>query len=111
MSAHAEDASVVRRWPRGIVIGAAGLFYAYAVWNSVAYAVSMSQLGLNAYGWFVLLFAVVFPMLVFAAAFALTRRRGLLELTVVMLAGLGLVAVFWMNVVALTTLSFASLTV
>lgn len=111
MSAHAEEMPVVPRWPRAIVIGAAGLFYAYAVWNSVAYVVSMSQLGLNAYGWFVLLFAVVFPMLVFAAAFALTRRRGLLELAVVMLAGLGLVAVFWMNVVAFTTLSFAALTV
>ncbi|MGP6171275.1 hypothetical protein ACTU6U_05435 [Microbacterium sp. A196] len=93
-----------------IIIGAAGLFYAYGVWNAIAYLVTFAQLGLNAYGWFVLIFSVLFPILVFAGAFALGRRRTALELSVVMIAGLGLVAVFWINVVALSAVNPLSLT-
>ncbi len=93
-----------------LILGLAGLFYAYAVWNAVAYLVSVAQYGLNAYGWFVLLFSVLFPILVFAAAYALGRRRQAVEFALVLLAGLTLVAVFWMNVVALSTLNFSSLT-
>lgn len=93
-----------------ILVGLAGLFYAYGVWNAVAYLVTVAQYGLNPYGWFVLIFSVLFPVLVFVAAYALGRRRGALELAVVMVAGLALVAVFWMNVVALSALSFSSLT-
>jgi hypothetical protein len=96
---------------KAIVLGLAGLFYAYAVWNAVAYLVTVAQYGLNAYGWFVLIFSVLFPILVFVAAYALGRRRSVLEFAVVLLAGLALVAVFWMNVVALSALNFGSLTV
>ncbi|MGM7666030.1 hypothetical protein [Microbacterium sp. A93] len=93
-----------------IIVGLAGLFYAYGVWNAVAYLVTVAGYGMNAYGWFVLIFSVIFPILVFAAAYALGRRRNAGELSVTMIAGLALVAVFWMNVVALSTLNFASLT-
>lgn len=93
-----------------ILVGIAGLFYAYGVWNAVAYLVTVAGFGLNAYGWFVLIFSVLFPILVFSAAYALGRRRGAGELSVVMIAGLALVAVFWLNVVALSTLNLASLT-
>ena len=93
-----------------IIVGAAGLFYAYGVWNAIAYLVTFAQGGLNGYGWFVLLFSAVFPILIFAAAFALGRRRSALELSVVLLAGLGLVAVFWINVVALGLVNPLSLT-
>lgn len=95
---------------KSIVLGVAGLFYAYGVWNAVSYLVTVAQYGLNAYGWFVLLFSVLFPILVFVAAFALGRGRSIGEFAVVLIAGLGLVAVFWMNVVALSALNFASLT-
>lgn len=91
------------------ILGLAGLFYAYAVWNAFAYLVTMAQLGLNGYGWFVLLFSVFFPILVFAMGYALARRRTTGELAIVMIAGLALVAVFWMNVVAFSTLNFPSL--
>lgn len=105
--------SLTARRPLGIgktiIVGVTGLFYAYGVWNAIAYLVTISQYGLNAYGWFVLLFSVVFPVLVFVGAYALGRRRSAGELSIVLLAGLGLVAVFWMNVVALSTTSFASL--
>lgn len=93
-----------------IIVGLAGLFYAYGVWNAVAYLVTVAQYGLNAYGWFVLIFSVLFPIFVFIGAYALGRRRGAGELSIVMIAGLALTAVFWMNVVALSTLNFASLT-
>lgn len=93
-----------------IIVGIAGLFYAYGVWNAVAYLVTIASYGLNAYGWFVLIFSVLFPILVFAAGYALGRRRSAAELSIAMIAGLGLVAVFWMNVVALSTLNLVSLT-
>ncbi|GAA1528636.1 hypothetical protein HD600_002473 [Microbacterium ginsengiterrae] len=102
------------RRPLGVVktmiLGLAGLFYAYGVWNAVAYLVTVAQFGLNGYGWFVLLFSVLFPVLVFTAAFALGRRRGALEFAVVLAAGLALVAVFWMNVVAMSVSNMSSLT-
>lgn len=90
-----------------IILGLAGLFYAYGVWNAVAYLVTVVQFGLNTYGWFVLIFSVLFPMLAFAAAYLVGRRRSAGEFALVLIAGLGLVAVFWMNVVAL---NFTSLT-
>lgn len=93
-----------------LILGVSVLFYAYGVWNAVAHLVTVAQYGMNAYGWFVLIFSVLFPIIVFAAAFALGRRRGPTEFAVVMLAGLALVAVFWMNVVALSALNFSSLT-
>ena len=110
MSAEAKPVRGPLGLGKTIIVGLAGLFYAYGVWNAVAYLVTVAQYGLNAYGWFVLIFSVLFPILVFAAAYALGRRRAALDLAVVMVAGLALVAVFWMNVVALSTLSFSSLT-
>lgn len=64
-------------------------------------------LGLNALGWFVLLFAVVFPILVFAAAFALGWRRRAWQFALLLLAGLGLAAVFWLNVLAMASTSYS----
>lgn len=100
-----------RRAPRWLVVAIsaiAGLFYAYAVWNAVGNLVlTIADLGavgmsLNALGWFVWIFAGIFPLLVWAAAFALGFRRPAHELLLLMLTGLGLVAVFWLNVIAYT---------
>ncbi|MGM1016077.1 MAG: bacitracin resistance protein [Actinomycetota bacterium] len=98
------------RWLRAVVLGITGLFYAYAVWNAVAFLITYatSALGLNTYGWFVLLFAVVFPALVLAVAYALGRGRKLGEFSLVLVTGLGVVAVFWMNIVAYATLNLSS---
>lgn len=90
------------RWLVGLVIGLAGLFYAYAVWNAVAHLITMAQTGLTGGGWATLLFGVVFPAIVFAFAYAIGRRRGVGELALVFLAGLGIVAVFWMSLIALS---------
>ena len=35
------------RWLNALVLGVAGLFYAYAIWNAVAHLVSMAQSGLT----------------------------------------------------------------
>ncbi|WP_435744381.1 hypothetical protein [Microbacterium sp. PMB16] len=90
------------RWIVGLVIGLAGLFYAYAVWNAVAHLITMAQGGLTGAGWATLLFGVVFPAIVFAFAYVIGRRRRVGELALTFLAGLGIVAVFWMSLIALS---------
>jgi len=88
-----------------------GLFYAYAVWNALAFLVEQASgpLGLNGYGWFVLLFAVAFPLIAFGVAFTIGWRRRGWELAIVLLAGLCVVSVFWLNVVAYAAVYGASL--
>lgn len=88
-------------WLVATICGAFGLFYAYAVWNAVAFLVEQAggPLGLNGYGWLVLLLPVVFPLVAFAVAFWIGYRRRAHELALVMLVGLALVAVFWLDVV------------
>ena len=89
-------------WLVATVAGAFGLFYAYAVWNAVAFLVTQASgpLGLNGMGWFVLLLPVAFPLLVFAVSFRLGYHRAWWALALILLAGLALVAVFWLNIVA-----------
>ncbi|WP_296195313.1 bacitracin resistance protein [uncultured Microbacterium sp.] len=79
-----------------------GLFYAYAVWAAVAFLITQASgpLGLNGYGWFVLLLAVFFPLIAFGVAFAIGWRRRALPFALVLLAGLGVVGAFWINVIA-----------
>ncbi|WP_426183544.1 hypothetical protein [Microbacterium sp. TWP3-1-2b2] len=95
---------------KSVIVGIAGLFYAYAVWNALSYLFTVAPAGINAYGWFVLIFSVLFPVLVFVIVYALGRHRSAGELTVAMIAGLALVAVFWMNVAALSMLTSSFLT-
>jgi hypothetical protein len=88
-----------------------GLFYAYAMWNALAFLVEQASgpLGLNAYGWFVLILAVAFPVVAFGIAFVVGWRRSAWQFILVLLAGLCLVAVFWLDVVAYAALYGASL--
>lgn len=96
------------RWVVALVLGIAGLFYAYAIWNAIAHLVTMAQGGLDGVGWATLLFGVVFPALVFAFAFAIGRRRRVGELALVFLAGLGIVAVFWMSLIGYSILNLVA---
>lgn len=88
-----------------------GLFYAYALWNALAFLIEQATgpLGLNGYGWFVLLLAVVFPLVAFGVAFAVGWRRTWAHFALVLFAGLCVVAVFWLNVVAYAAVYGASL--
>ncbi|GAB3602160.1 bacitracin resistance protein [Microbacterium aureliae] len=102
-------------WAVAAIAGAFGLFYAYAVWNAVGNLTETLRvagdlgLTLNALGWFLWIFAAVFPMLVWAAAFALGYRRPAPHLAVLMLTGLAVVAVFWLDVVSYATLNTTAL--
>lgn len=98
-------------WLASSVAGLFGLFYAYAVWNALAFLVEQAggRFGLNGAGWALLLFAVAFPILVFAAALALGLRRRAGEFALILLTGIGLVAVFWLNIVAFALSNGAAL--
>lgn len=89
-------------WAIATIAGFAGLFYAYAVWTALAFFVQQvgGDAGLTGYGWFVLLLPVVFPVIVFAAVFALGWRRRASVFALLLLSGLCLVAVFWLDVFA-----------
>jgi hypothetical protein len=96
-------------WLVATIAGAFGLFYAYAVWNALGNLIAASPLGLNALGWFLWIFTTVFPILAFAVAFTLGFRRPPLHFALIMLTGLAVTAVFWLNVVAYTATNTASL--
>ncbi|MDQ1128316.1 hypothetical protein [Microbacterium sp. SORGH_AS_0888] len=99
------------RWVVAAVAGFFGLFYAYAVWTAVSFLLQQAGAdgGLTGYGWFVLLLPIVFPIIVFVAAVLVGRRRRILPLSLVMFAGLTVVAVFWLNVFSLTFTASASI--
>ena len=121
MSERIQDASALPAkrgltptWLVATIAGLLGLFYAYAVWNAIGNLVATlgvfaeAGLTLNALGWFIWIFAALFPLLVWGGAFAIGYRRAPHELFLVRITGLALVAVFWLNVVAYTTLNSAS---
>lgn len=89
----------MRTWLAATIAGLFGLFYAYAVWNAVAYLIARASI-LNGLGWALLVFACAFPVLVFGAALALGLRRRGVDFALILLTGLGLTAVFWLNVLS-----------
>lgn len=110
MSTSASPAAVTkpRAMPTWLIVtiaGLFGLFYAYFVWNAIDYSVLLShgERPLNGYGWFVLVFAAVAPVIAFSAAFAIGWRRSWWEFSLVKMTGLALVAVFWLDILAYTT--------
>lgn len=102
----AEVATTDPRRPRWLLyytlLGAFGLLYAYAVWNAVAYMIPLAGLAIGATTWAALILAIVLPVVVYVLAVAITRRRGLGAVALALLAGFGVVAVFWLDVVGYT---------
>ncbi len=91
-------------WLIVTISGLFGLFYAYFVWNAVDFllrAASGAQ-PLNGYGWFVLLLSVIFPLVAFGVAFAVGWRRTWWQFSLVLISGLCVVAVFWLNILTYT---------
>lgn len=105
------NARIVPSWFAATFGALFGLLYAYIVWQAVASLVAAASgpLGLNMTGWLVWIMAIVVPLIAFGAAFVVGRRNGMLGYALSMLAGLGLVAAFWFNIVAYTTLNAGSL--
>jgi len=90
------------RWLFYAILGLTGLLYAYAIWNAIAYMIPLVGLAVGASTWVALILSIVLPAVVYAVAIALTRRRRLGTVTLVLVAGLGVVAVFWLDVVGYT---------
>lgn len=108
---NSSDAPRRHTWVTALVLGVAGLFYAFAVWNAIANMVALGQAGegLTGLGWGTGLFGVVFPAIVFVFAYLIGRRRGAGGLGLILLAGLGLVAVFWLSLVGYSILNLSDL--
>ncbi|WP_336648017.1 hypothetical protein [Microbacterium sp. MMO-10] len=90
------------RWILYTLLGLFGLLYAYAVWNAIAYTIPLAGLAIGATTWVALILAIILPVVVYVLAIAITRRRGLGTVALVLFAGLGVVAVFWLDVVGYT---------
>jgi hypothetical protein len=82
---------------RGFLTGIGGLAYAFVVWTAVFYAIQLSAGGMTGYGWFLLLLPAAVAAVIFAVALVLCRRRTIGVFILVLLAGLGLSAVFLLN--------------
>ncbi|MGR6741701.1 bacitracin resistance protein [Microbacterium sp. F1-18] len=93
-------------WRVAVVAGAFGLFYAYAVWAAVPLLLTPSP-ARTAVGWVAVVAAVVLPIVIFAGAFALGWRRRSGSFALILLAGLGLSAVFFLNVLSFALTSGA----
>ncbi|WP_243074685.1 bacitracin resistance protein [Microbacterium sp. SS28] len=109
----AADASVRRpALPVWLIVTIAGVFallYAYVVWTALGFLIQQATgvEGLSGYGWFVLVLPVVFPLVVFGAAFAIGWRRRAGQFAIVLLTGLALIAAFWLNIFAYAASSSA----
>lgn len=95
------------RWATLAVLAVFGLFYAYDVWEAVQNIVNISAVytafGLQAADvpWWLLIVAILIPVLAFVLAYVLGRRRALLGQALILLVGLALVAVLSLDVIAL----------
>ncbi|MEN2740663.1 bacitracin resistance protein [Microbacterium sp. X-17] len=98
-------------WAIATISGVFALFYAYAFWNALSFLFQQVSggLGINGYGWFVLLLAAAFPVIVFAIAFAIGWRRKAFPFALILFTGLCVACVFWLNVLAYTQVAGASL--
>lgn len=98
-------------WVISAVSGFFGLFYAYTVWNALGFLIKRASydLGLNGWGWFILIMAVIFPIIVFALVVGIGYKRRLGIFALMLLTGLALVSVFWLNIVAYHEANYLSL--
>ena len=109
--ADVDDTSVSRSatplWLAVTIALVFGVFYAYDVWEAVGNLVGLNiyagelDVGLTGYGVALLIAGVVLPLLVYATAFWLGRRRGPLAQVVLFLTGFALVQVLSADVAAL----------
>ena len=94
-------------WLAATIAVVFGVFYAYDVWEAVGNLVGLNiyagelEVGLTGYGVALLIVGVAVPLVVYATAFWLGRRRGPLAQAVLFLAGFALVQVLSADVAAL----------
>ncbi|WP_052460533.1 hypothetical protein [Microbacterium gorillae] len=99
-------------WLRWTVAAVFGLLYAYAIWLALFIFIAASSAqgsGLTGLGVVVMLLPVAFPVLIYLAAIVIGRRMWVWRQALIFLAGLGLVAVFWLDVVMFQVAAQSSL--
>ena len=111
MTTESQSGTVTRRrvplWVVTTLAVLFGLFYAYDAWEAVGNVIGISTLAssldttISVLGWVVLSIGIAVPIVVFLVAFRIGRGRDLLAQVLVYLAGLGVVAVVSLTIVAL----------
>lgn len=109
-NAHSGASGRLRSALRGFFTGIGGFAYGFLIWTAVFYAIQLSVGGMTAYGWVVLLLPALVTAVVFAVAVVLTRRRSPGAVILVLLAGLGLSAVFLLDTFSYVIRNLAALT-
>jgi hypothetical protein len=103
----AEVEAPVRRTPFWLEITLAiafGLFFAYDAWEAVGNLVGVADLAgtldtsITGLGWVVLVAAILLPILLFAAAFLLGRRRSAVVQAALYLTGLAVSALLYLDI-------------
>ncbi len=103
------------RWILATMIGFFGLLYAFAVWNGVGQLIVQTQslaavdLSLSLVGWIVWILTIALPIVIFAIVVSLGRKAGAGRLALLLVAGLSIVAVFWLDVLAYASASMVSM--
>lgn len=93
-------------WLSVTIAVAFGLFYAYDAWEGVGNLVGVNLAAetldtvLSGFGWTVLIFGVVMPVMVFALAFWMGRTRTALVQAIMLFVGLCLVAALSLSILA-----------
>ena len=102
-----------RRPPRWALLSIAilfGLFYAYDVWEAVGNLVGLNlqaqslDTQLSGFGWVVLIFGVLLPVLVYAMAYWLGRNRAFGVQALTLLVGLCAVAAVSLDIATVFSL-------
>ncbi|TFD62532.1 hypothetical protein E3T39_00830 [Cryobacterium suzukii] len=105
--------STRRRPPRWVLFSIAiffGLFYAYDVWEAIGNLVGLNlqaqslDTQLSGFGWVVLIFGVLLPVLVYAVAYWLGRNRAFGVQALTLLVGLCTVAAVSLDIAAVFSL-------
>lgn len=92
-------------WLRWAVAAFFGLIYAFAIWSAVfawtQWTANLTTAGgkISTYGTVMFLLPVIFPAIVWVAAFIIGRRRRVWQLALLYVAGICLLSVFWINIV------------
>jgi hypothetical protein len=103
-----------RRPPRWLLIAIAvffGLFYAYDVWEAIGNLVGLNlqaqslDTQLSGFGWTVLIFGVILPVLVYALAYWLGRNRAFGVQALTLTVGLCAVAAISLDIATVFSLA------
>lgn len=95
---------------RGFVTGIGGLAYVFLIWTAVFYAIQLSTDGMTGSGWFILLLPAVVAAVIFTVALVLGRRRRIGVFVLVLLAGVGVSAIFLLNTFSYVIRNIGALT-